>query len=56
MHPKVMLFNEPTGALNPEMIGEVLNVISEPASEGMPLLIVTQEMGFVRNVAERLHE
>ena len=54
MHPKVMLFDEPTSALDPEMIGEVLHVISELASEGMTMLIVTHEMGFARNVADRI--
>ena len=54
MHPKAMLFDEPTSALDPEMIGEVLNVISELASEWMTMLIVTHEMGFARNVADRI--
>ncbi|MBQ4434549.1 MAG: amino acid ABC transporter ATP-binding protein [Clostridia bacterium] len=54
MHPKVMLFDEPTSALDPEMIGEVLHVISELAADGMTMLIVTHEMGFARNVADRI--
>ena len=54
MHPKAMLFDEPTSALDPEMIGEVLHVISELAAEGMTMLIVTHEMGFARNVADRI--
>ena len=54
MHPKAMLFDEPTSALDPEMIGEVLHVISGLASEGMTMLIVTHEMGFARNVADRI--
>ena len=54
MHPKAMLFDEPTSALDPEMIGEVLQVISELAADGMTMLIVTHEMGFARNVADRI--
>ena len=54
MHPKAMLFDEPTSALDPEMIGEVLHVISELAADGMTMLIVTHEMGFARNVADRI--
>ncbi len=54
MRPKAMLFDEPTSALDPEMIGEVLQVISELAAEGMTMLIVTHEMGFARNVADRI--
>jgi len=54
MHPKAMLFDEPTSALDPEMIGEVLQVISELATDGMTMLIVTHEMGFARNVADRI--
>jgi len=54
MHPKAMLFDEPTSALDPEMIEEVLQVISELATDGMTMLIVTHEMGFARNVADRI--
>ena len=54
MRPKAMLFDEPTSALDPEMIGEVLQVISELAADGMTMLIVTHEMGFARNVADRI--
>ena len=54
MHPKAMLFDEPTSALDPEMIEEVLQVISELAADGMTMLIVTHEMGFARNVADRI--
>ena len=54
MRPKVMLFDEPTSALDPEMIEEVLQVISELATDGMTMLIVTHEMGFARNVADRI--
>ena len=54
MHPKAMLFDEPTSALDPEMIGEVLNVMTELASEGMTMLIVTHEMNFARQVADRV--
>ena len=54
MHPKAMRFDEPTSALDPEMIEEVLQVISELATDGMTMLIVTHEMGFARNVADRI--
>ena len=54
MRPKAMLFDEPTSALDPEMIEEVLQVISELASDGMTMLVVTHEMGFARNVADRI--
>jgi glutamate transport system ATP-binding protein len=54
MPPKAMLFDEPTSALDPEMIEEVLQVISELATDGMTMLIVTHEMGFARNVADRI--
>ncbi|MBQ8137775.1 MAG: amino acid ABC transporter ATP-binding protein [Clostridia bacterium] len=54
MRPKAMLFDEPTSALDPEMIEEVLQVISELATDGMTMLIVTHEMGFARNVADRI--
>ena len=54
MNPKVMLFDEPTSALDPEMVGEVLDLIREVADEGMTMLIVTHEMGFAREVADRV--
>ena len=54
MHPKAMLFDEPTSALDPEMIGEVLTVMTELAAEGMTMLIVTHEMNFARRVADRV--
>lgn len=54
MHPKAMLFDEPTSALDPEMIGEVLAVIRELADSGMTMLIVTHEMHFARDVADRI--
>ena len=54
MKPKVMLFDEPTSALDPEMVGEVLDVIKRLADEGMTMLIVTHEMGFAREVSNRL--
>jgi polar amino acid transport system ATP-binding protein len=54
MEPKVMLFDEPTSALDPEMIGEVLKVIQNLAHSGMTLMVVTHEMGFAREVAERV--
>jgi ABC-type polar amino acid transport system ATPase subunit len=54
MHPKVMLFDEPTSALDPEMIGEVLDVIKTLAREGMTMVVVTHEMGFAREVADRV--
>jgi ABC-type polar amino acid transport system ATPase subunit len=54
MHPKIMLFDEPTSALDPEMIKEVLDVISALARQGMTLVIVTHEMGFARRVANRI--
>ena len=54
MRPQAMLFDEPTSALDPEMIEEVLQVISELATDGMTMLIVTHEMGFARNVADRI--
>lgn len=54
MDPKVMLFDEPTSALDPEMVGEVLAVIKELAKSGMTLAIVTHEMGFAREVADRI--
>jgi polar amino acid transport system ATP-binding protein len=54
MDPKVMLFDEPTSALDPEMIGEVLDVMKTLAKEGMTMLVVTHEMGFAREVADRV--
>lgn len=54
MEPEVMLFDEPTSALDPEMIKEVLDVMRELAQEGMTMLIVTHEMGFAKNVANRI--
>jgi len=53
MQPRIMLFDEPTSALDPEMIKEVLDVIEELATSGMTLLVVTHEMGFAREVADR---
>jgi len=54
MNPKVMLFDEPTSALDPEMVGEVLDVMKELAQEGMTMVVVTHEMGFAREVGERI--
>lgn len=54
MQPKVMLFDEPTSALDPELIGEVLNVMQKVAKDGMTMLVVTHEMGFAREVADRV--
>jgi polar amino acid transport system ATP-binding protein len=54
MKPKVMLFDEPTSALDPEMISEVLDVMTTLAREGMTMIVVTHEMGFARNVADRV--
>jgi ABC-type polar amino acid transport system ATPase subunit len=54
MEPKVMLFDEPTSALDPELIGEVLNVMKKLANEGMTMIVVTHEMGFAREVADRV--
>ena len=54
MDPKVMLFDEPTSALDPEMIGEVLDVMKALAQEGMTMVVVTHEMGFAREVADRV--
>jgi ABC-type polar amino acid transport system ATPase subunit len=54
MKPKVMLFDEPTSALDPEMIGEVLDVMKDLAREGMTMVVVTHEMGFAREVADRI--
>ena len=54
MNPKIMLFDEPTSALDPEMVGEVLKVMADLAKEGMTMVIVTHEMGFAREVADRV--
>ena len=54
MQPHVMLFDEPTSALDPELIGEVLNVMKKVAKDGMTMLVVTHEMGFAREVADRV--
>jgi ABC-type polar amino acid transport system ATPase subunit len=54
MRPKVMLFDEPTSALDPEMVGEVLNVMKDLAKEGMTMIVVTHEMGFAREVGNRV--
>ncbi len=54
MNPKVMLFDEPTSALDPEMVGEVLDVMKELAQEGMTMVVVTHEMGFAREVGDRI--
>ena len=54
MEPEVMLFDEPTSALDPEMVGEVLDVMKELAREGMTMVVVTHEMGFAREVGNRV--
>ena len=54
MEPEVLLFDEPTSALDPEMVGEVLDVMRELAGEGMTMIVVTHEMGFAREVADRV--
>ena len=54
MNPKVMLFDEPTSALDPELVGEVLAVMKELAKEGMTMIVVTHEMGFAREVGDRV--
>ena len=54
MNPKVMLFDEPTSALDPEMVGEVLDLMRELAEDGMTMVVVTHEMGFAREVADRV--
>lgn len=54
MQPRVMLFDEPTSALDPELIGEVLNVMKKVAKDGMTMIVVTHEMGFAREVADRV--
>ena len=54
MEPDVMLFDEPTSALDPEMVGEVLNVMKDLAKEGMTMIVVTHEMGFAKEVGDRI--
>lgn len=54
MEPKIMLFDEPTSALDPELVGEVLNVMKDLAAQGMTMICVTHEMGFAREVADRV--
>jgi polar amino acid transport system ATP-binding protein len=54
MNPEVMLFDEPTSALDPEMVGEVLEVMKELAREGMTMVVVTHEMGFAKEVGDRV--
>lgn len=54
MNPEVMLFDEPTSALDPEMVGEVLDVMRQLAADGMTMLVVTHEMGFAREVSDRV--
>jgi glutamate transport system ATP-binding protein len=54
MNPKVMLFDEPTSALDPEMINEVLSVMTSLAADGMTMVVVTHEMGFARRAANRV--
>ena len=54
MEPRIMLFDEPTSALDPEMISEVLDVMTDLATDGMTMVVVTHEMGFARRVADRM--
>ena len=54
MNPDVMLFDEPTSALDPEMVGEVLDLMKELAEDGMTMVVVTHEMGFAKEVANRV--
>jgi len=54
MQPKAILFDEPTSALDPELVGEVLSVMRKPADDGMTMIVVTHEMGFARDVADRV--
>ena len=54
MNPEVLLFDEPTSALDPEMVNEVLNVMRDLAEEGLTMLVVTHEMGFARDVSNRV--
>ena len=55
MQPEMMLFDEPTSALDPELVGEVLARDARPGADGMTMLVVTHEMGFAREVADRAH-
>ncbi len=54
MHPDMMLFDEPTSALDPEMVGDVLGVMRKLAKQGMTMVVVTHEMGFAKEVADRV--
>lgn len=54
MKPDVMLFDEPTSALDPEMVGDVLQVMKDLANDGMTMIVVTHEMGFAKQVADRV--
>lgn len=54
MNPEIILFDEPTSALDPEMVGEVLNIMKEVANEGLTMVVVTHEMGFAKNVSDRV--
>ena len=54
MEPEMMLFDEPTSALDPELVGDVLNVMKDLAKDGMTMAVVTHEMGFAREVADRV--
>ena len=54
MNPDIMLFDEPTSALDPEMVGEVLEVMKDLAKQGMTMVVVTHEMGFAREVSDRV--
>ena len=54
MEPEIILFDEPTSALDPEMIGEVLDVMKELAENGMTMVVVTHEMGFAREISDRV--
>jgi polar amino acid transport system ATP-binding protein len=54
MNPDIMLFDEPTSALDPELVGEVLNVMKDLANDGMTMVVVTHEMGFAKEVADRV--
>ncbi len=54
MDPEIMLFDEPTSALDPEMVGEVLDVMKDLAKEGLAMIVVTHEMGFAKEVADKV--
>ena len=54
MNPKILFFDEPTSALDPELVGEVLKVMTDLAKSGMTMVVVTHEMGFAREVADRV--